>query len=288
MYKIGEFSRLGQVSSRMLRHYDRLGLLAPSHTDEWTGYRYYTVDQLAQLNRIIALKGLGFSLEEIGRLLDGNEELDTRQMRSMLLLRQAELEQEIRETQARLAQVEARLWQIEQEGQPPPYDIVVKPLEPVALASVRRVVPAVAEMGQYCQAMYVQLYVGLARLRVKPLAPEITLYHAEEYTETDLDVETGVVIDPAVLPDPPQDAVVTFRQLPAVPLAACLVYEGPFGEMLPAILELLKWIGLHRHTPAGFMRELHLSGPAHEAEQEGETAVVEFQIPIEEPSSFAS
>ena len=61
MFRIGEFSKLGQVSTRMLRHYDQLGLLKPSDTDQFTSYRYYTIEQLARLNRIIALKGLGFS-----------------------------------------------------------------------------------------------------------------------------------------------------------------------------------------------------------------------------------
>lgn len=63
MFKIGEFSKLGQVSVRMLRHYDQMGLLKPGHTDKWTGYRYYTIEQLARLNRIVALNGLGLTLQ---------------------------------------------------------------------------------------------------------------------------------------------------------------------------------------------------------------------------------
>jgi len=75
MFKIGEFSKLGQVSTRMLRHYDQLGLLRPSQTDKFTSYRYYTIDQLARLNRIIALKELGFSLEQVAQLLDKEVDL---------------------------------------------------------------------------------------------------------------------------------------------------------------------------------------------------------------------
>ncbi|MEJ2753733.1 MAG: helix-turn-helix domain-containing protein, partial [Chloroflexota bacterium] len=70
MFKIGEFSQLGQVSTRMLRHYDKMGLLQPSYTDEWTGYRYYTIEQLSRLHRIIALKDLGLSLAQIADLLN--------------------------------------------------------------------------------------------------------------------------------------------------------------------------------------------------------------------------
>ena len=42
MLKIGEFSKLTRVSIRMLRHYDEIGLLRPTETDAWTGYRYYS------------------------------------------------------------------------------------------------------------------------------------------------------------------------------------------------------------------------------------------------------
>lgn len=59
-FKIGDFSQLGQVSVRTLRLYDELNLIKPAETDKWTGYRYYTLDQLPRLNRILALKDLGF------------------------------------------------------------------------------------------------------------------------------------------------------------------------------------------------------------------------------------
>ncbi len=59
MFKIGDFSKLGQVSVRMLRHYDQLGLLKPDHIDTFTGYRYYAVEQLVRLNRILFFKDFG-------------------------------------------------------------------------------------------------------------------------------------------------------------------------------------------------------------------------------------
>ena len=101
MFKIGDFSKLGQVSTRMLRHYDKLGLLVPNHIDEWTGYRYYTVEQLAQLHRIIALKELGLSLQQIADLQANDKPLSVEQLQGMLLLKQAETEQELAEKQTR-------------------------------------------------------------------------------------------------------------------------------------------------------------------------------------------
>ena len=69
MLKIGYFARISQVTVKTLHHYDRIGLLKPAHVDPFTSYRYYTIDQLGQLNRILALKDLGLSLEQIAQLL---------------------------------------------------------------------------------------------------------------------------------------------------------------------------------------------------------------------------
>jgi len=106
MLRIGEFAWLAQVTVETLRHYDRLGLLKPDHLDRFTGYRYYALDQLPRLNRILALKDLGLSLEEITRMVDRQVRPD--EIRSILTSQQAALEQEIRQAQKRLARVEAR------------------------------------------------------------------------------------------------------------------------------------------------------------------------------------
>src|ERR1051326_3771883 len=94
MIRIGDFSKLSRVSVKTLRFYDEMGLLKPIEVDRFTGYRYYEFHQLPRLYRILALKDLGFSLEEIGRLLAEN--LSTEQMRGMLKLRQAEIRSEER------------------------------------------------------------------------------------------------------------------------------------------------------------------------------------------------
>ena len=69
MYSIGAFAQLGGVSVRMLRHYDRIGLLVPAEVDPSTGRRRYDANQLTRLNRLVALKHLGFPLEQVRTLL---------------------------------------------------------------------------------------------------------------------------------------------------------------------------------------------------------------------------
>jgi DNA-binding transcriptional MerR regulator len=113
MLKIGEFAHLGQVTVRTLRYYDEIGLLSPAHVDPWTGYRYYLQDQLSRLHRILTLKDLGLSLEQIGPLLD--DDLPPAEVRGMLRLKEAELTNQMREIETQLVQVRTWLGEVEKE-----------------------------------------------------------------------------------------------------------------------------------------------------------------------------
>jgi DNA-binding transcriptional MerR regulator/effector-binding domain-containing protein len=281
MFKIGEFSQLGQVSPRMLRHYDKLGLLVPKHNDAWTGYRYYTIDQLAQLHRIIALKDLGLTLAQIGELLAGEETLPADQLRGMLRLKQNELRRELAEGMWRLQSVQARLQELEAAEQPSPYEIVVKTMAPQPAATIRMVVPHVTEMSFYCQHLFAQLYAELGRRGIRPVQPEIVLYHSREYRETDLPVEAALGVDAAHWAPAEPDSPLGFRQLPGHEMVASLIYEGPYANLTAAVLALLGWIGRQGHTVAGPLREIHLSGPAHGNEADEGEPVTELLVPIQ-------
>lgn len=151
MFKIGEFSRLTQVTVKALRHYDHLGLLKPAYTDPRTGYRSYSSAQLPRLNRILALKDLGLPLEQIGPFLDAD--LSSTQLHALLLVKQAETQRVLEREEQRLARIAARLRQIE-EGERP-YDVVVKRIEAQRVASIRRVLPARAAIADLFRALFV-------------------------------------------------------------------------------------------------------------------------------------
>ena len=135
MIRIGDFSRLSRVSIKTLRYYDEMELFKPIEVDRFTGYRYYSVSQLPRLNRILALRDLGLSLEQIAQVLD--EGVSPEQLRGMLRMKRVELQQHIADEQERLARVEARLNIIELEDTMPDYDVVIKQIEPQLVAGVR-------------------------------------------------------------------------------------------------------------------------------------------------------
>src|ERR1700746_1743579 len=114
MFSIGELSRPGRVSVRMLRHYDAIGLIRPACVDPDTGYRFYQASQLDELNRAIALKDLGFSLQQVQAILD--EKVSAAELRGMLKLRRAEIQASIEAETARLARGGARAMTIGERG----------------------------------------------------------------------------------------------------------------------------------------------------------------------------
>src|SRR5574339_965841 len=153
MLKIGEFSRLSQVTIKTLHHYDELGLIKPAHTDPITNYRFYTIEQLPRIHRIMALKEMGLSLEQIGILLE--KELSTEEMRGMLRFKQSEIQQEMREAQRQLSMVEFRLRMIEAEINFPELDVVIKKLEAMRCLSFFAAPHTTVEKGLAYRSMVV-------------------------------------------------------------------------------------------------------------------------------------
>jgi DNA-binding transcriptional MerR regulator len=175
MFKIGDFSKLSQVPVTALRYYDEMGLLKPIEVDRWTGYRYYSASQLPRLNRVLVLRDLGFSLEQIADLLDRN--LPVAEIRGMLRLRRAEITQHMEDEQARLRRMESRLKQIETEGQMPAYDVVLKKAEPQPrVISLRRRVSKPSDVGHF----YYELETYLGQRGETMAAPPFTIWHFTE------------------------------------------------------------------------------------------------------------
>lgn len=112
MFLIGDFAKLARVSTRVLRHYDRIGLLNPAHVDPQTGYRYYGASQLAEVNRIVAMRDLGFGLTDIGEMT--HNELTPPELRSMLSSRQEQIAAELEAAAQRLRRIDARITQLEE------------------------------------------------------------------------------------------------------------------------------------------------------------------------------
>jgi DNA-binding transcriptional MerR regulator len=267
MFKIGDFSKLSEVGSKTLRYYDDIGLLKPSHVDRFTGYRYYTIEQLPRLNRIIALKELGFSLEQIARLLE--DSLSAEQLQGMLRMKEAEIERSIAEEQERLLRVQARLKQIRAEGASPLYDVVLKQNDPLEVASIRDHVSDYSESSSLFDA----LFAALAEQEITPGGVAFVLYHDGEYREHDPEIEVCIPVS-APGEDGPR---MTFRQLPAQTVATT-IHTGPYAMLSSAYGALLTWIAVNGYDILPPNRELYLRGP--DPQRAAQDYVTEVQFPV--------
>jgi DNA-binding transcriptional MerR regulator len=269
MLKIGEFSRLTQVPAKTLRFYDEIGLFRPSRLDSATGYRYYSVDQLPRLNRILALKGLGLSLEQISRLV--KDDLPLEELRGMLRLREAESLQRIEAERQRLASIEAYLKRVEQEAAWSDYDVVAKPVEAVMVVSQRSVVQDIAAIGNAATEMFTGLIASLHRQRVEITGPPIGLYHDPEFTDQHIDFEAALPVKDEQV----EGETLNRHYLPAVEAMICTVHEGPYTELGRAHVAILHWVAANQCEVGTPGREVYLHSGTDPA-----SFVTEIQYPI--------
>lgn len=279
MFKIGEFSRFSRVSVKMLRYYDELGLFKPARVDPDTGYRYYSAGQLPRLNRLVALKDLGFRLEQIDLLLD--EDLTTEQLRGMLKLRRAELEVQMHEMAEQLKQVDARLIQLEQ-GESGTQAVVLRAVTTLMVAAIRQ---PVNEEDASIALLFEELEAYVAQYWARAPLPPLVLYHNAEFSEQGEDCEVMV----PVLKPLPTNARVAIRELPGFDSMACLIHTGRYEDLPQAFSVLLGWIEHNGYTIAGPTRELYLRFGADQAAyrlpeayltENAADFVTELQIPV--------
>ncbi len=262
MLSIGDFARYAGVSVRMLRHYDAIGLLAPSYVDPASGYRFYEPALLARANALVALRDLGFSLAQIGTLLEGD--LDAVALRSMLDQRRRELEGQIRGDRARLADVERRL-RLMEGASTMDLEFTEKPLPALTLMQVTGYVKDVNDIGTRVGPMFEDLVRRLEEAGEQPSHPGIAWYSGEDEGLT-----IGAGFERAPVPGTESG------ELAAVPRAVTTVYRGSMahiGEAWQALGNHVQQLGLEFSGPC---REVYL----HTEPDDPDAWVTELQQPV--------
>jgi len=264
MFRIGEFSHIGRVSTRLLRYYDKLGLLAPGFVDAETGYRYCTADQLPRLNRILALKEMGMRLDEIESLIDAEVPAD--QLRGMLTMKASDLAREIETQQMRMRLIESRIDQIDSADDD--IDLLTKHVDAQPFLSVHTRFDlksdATAFSGQMLEA-------------AAPFAHDLRLlavWHGE-FSDEDLDVEVGflggVITDELKIDD---ERILTPNRLPAVDVVSTVRVGSP--DVTHGVYAAVgRWITANDAEIAGPIREVIMQWPGP-----GIDPVVEVQFSI--------
>jgi len=278
MFRIGEFAQFAQVSSRQLRFYDQLGLLQPAHTDSQTGYRYYSIRQLPRLNRILALKELGLSLEQIGPLLEN--EISPTELRGMLIMKRAQVERSLQEEESRLRHIESRIAQIDRDGSVEGFDVVMKSVPATPFLSLSC---ACENMDEVARMVRTVAEDGGRQIR-QTLRDRLIVVVRNDRDDERLDLDIGFSLTRAANASVriAGELVLRASELPAVDTMATIVRPGTNSESHASFGAVGAWIEANNYEVAGPCREVFLepiTGPPGFA-----GALVEIQFPVRKPA----
>ena len=267
--KIGEFSRLMQVTVKTLRHYELKGLLLPNEVDEWTGYRSYSIDQMQRLNTIRDLQRLGFTLDEIKELYEDDSHTPS--------IRQ--LDVKIKDTEAQLQQLIARRerlldWRDSRNEMKTMEKFSIQSLPEIIVASHREVIPNYAALGPMCVE---KIAPEMQRLGCKCPPPGycFTIEHNKEYKPTDIDIEYCEQVEEMGT----SSDIIQFRRLPAIPKALCMKHIGPYERFYESYTEAFRYMEEQGYKIAGHPRTCYVDGAWNQEDPEKWLSII--QIPIE-------
>ena len=267
--KIGEFSKMMQVTVKTLRHYEQRGLLLPDEVDKWTGYRYYSIAQMQRLGTIRGLQQQGFTLEEIKELLE-----DGAQMPSI-----EQLSQKIEETEHQLQLLMERRsqllkWMDSHKQINAMEKFNIQSLPEIIVASHREIIPDYSALGMLCVNK-----IGPEMLRLGCKCPPpgycFTIEHGKEHHPTDIDIEYCEQVE-----EMGEDSnIIQFKRLPAVAKALCMKHMGPYERFHESFTEAFAYMEEHGYKVAGTMRTCYIDGVWNQENPEQWLSII--QIPIE-------
>ncbi len=269
MFRIGEFSKLTQVTVRMLRYYDEMGLLKPAQIDPWSGYRMYSVEQIPVLNKIIYLRDSGFNVTEIALALsNGNDCFIVEQLDK----KHEEIEQTIQLEKEKLRKIELAKRELQSSRNEMHYNVSIKSIPAYQVLSLRRVIPtyyAEDELWKELSSFATQNQIFVSN-------DTFAIYHDTEYKEQNVDVELCALVKKIGK----NIGEFTYRITEPIPTMACTMVYGEFSNIAGAYLAFAEWLQKNnQYRMIGENRQIVHRGPWNECDPK--KYLIEIQIPLE-------
>ena len=268
--KIGEFSRLMQVTVKTLRHYEQKGLLIPEEVDPWTGYRFYSIGQMLRLNSIRQLQRLGFSLEEIKDLFEGESHVPSIEQLTMKIEETEKLLQQLLTRRSQLQE-----WVDSRKKVKTMEKFSIQSLPEVIVASHREVIADYSALGMLC---YNVIGPEMQRLGCKCPPPGycFTIEHQQEYMPTNIDIEYCEQVEEMGT----DSSIIQFKRLLEVPKALCMKHYGPYERFYESFTEAFAYLEEKGYKIAGHPRTCYIDGVWNQEDPEKWLSII--QIPIEQ------
>lgn len=262
--RIGAFSKYVKTTVKTLRYYDRIGLFRPTNTDPLTGYRNYTVDQFADFERIRQYRAAGLSIEQIHRLLSGENQ------ENILLEQQKQLhEQEKilhRKKEAIAALLNAPLTNS--------YTVSLKKLPTYTVCTCRTHVPDAAHIPPVFSARFNEMKLSFPQLSLAQPNYCCVTFTDQSHRDADIEVEYAEAVTE---PQENKNGFV-FKTLTGG-ATACVEHHGPYENIASAYAALFKWLAVSGYQMAGAIRERFIHG-AWDRKNEADW-LIEIQVPLQ-------
>lgn len=271
MFKIGEFSKLTQVSIRMLRYYDEIGLLKPAKVDLFTGYRMYSAEQIPMLQKIVLLRDTKFTTLEIKDIIQRCNDVD---IIYELKEKKIQINNEIAKEKQRIDKIDSAIKEIKEKKFKIHCNINFKKVDKMLILSTRDRIPTYFHEGILWERLCG--FIRRENISIKQdIYDNIAIYHDIEHKDENVDVEVGVVVNKI---GENKDGFI-YREVEPVPKMAYAMVYGPYTNLTRAYEELAYWIESHNeHMADKPSRQIcHISG---EHVDNSEEYLTEIQIPL--------
>lgn len=271
MFTVGEFSKIARVSKRLLRYYDQIDLFSPISTNEDNGYRLYEINQLPELNRIIALKDLGLSLAEIQSTV--NQNITEAELERLLLIKKSEIERSVESQLQTIQRIESRL-EIS-KGQNPSFDIVIKDLPTTRYYNFEQEYPSLQDAIKT-----VRLLVGFKSQTEFKLDNLMFIGQDDGFESSDLTMRIGFIaneleVEEITVPTEKEHIVLELLELPAHTEVASVIFHGNTETAHTVYGFIGGWMEKNDYKISGKWREVLLAPPNKNGQ-----ATMEIQVPI--------
>ena len=262
LYKIGMFAQMNHITVKALRFYEDQGLLLPAYVDGENGYRYYTMNQMADIQRITALKQAGFTLDDIKLINQGADTV------SLLSSKKAALLKKIAELTSQIAVIDGYLSDPANTLDTP---VLIRKIPAVIVAAMEKRIDSYDELFSFMPEMGAEM----ERLGCECALPEYCFTHYLEpgYKDEHILIETCE----AVTEKKEDSALVKFRELPEI-TAACIFHKGSYDKFPETYAAILSFIEDSGYEICGNIRENYIDGIWNKDREEDWLS--EIQIPV--------
>ncbi len=269
MYSIGEFSKIGSVSTKTLRYYDEIGLLRPAHVDEENRYRYYAEEQVDEILFISELKTYDLRLEQIKAIMESG---DAELLEHFLTERIAQLNDQIQENIQLRHYIERKVHEIQSGGsmmeQKSELTVEAKEFEPVWVMSKTAAIE-ISQFGTVVSAVFEEIF----RNGLQPSGPVMTFYLDREFQPEHANIEVCVPVHCGAAAEGTEGV-----KLLNPGLCAACTYMGPYHMLGKAYAAVLRWIEENQYQVASAPFDMYMNSPQQVKNPEDLVTQVWFPI----------